>query len=56
MQSGEGGGSVVRNPGRPPAPTSWPITALRRTRQEDEQMVIHSPNILNVSNMKGCVG
>ena len=30
MQSGEGGGSVVRNPGRPPAPTSWPIAALRR--------------------------
>ena len=24
-------------------------------RQEEEQMVIHSPNIPNVSNMKGCV-
>ena len=30
IQSGEGGESVVRNPGRPPAPTSWPIAALRR--------------------------
>ena len=48
MQSGEGGGSVVRNPGRPPAPTSWPIAALRRTRQEEEQMS-RRPSILPTS-------
>ena len=24
--------------------------------EKEEQMVIHSPNIPNVSNMKGCVG